>query len=321
MATDQELAGERVFFGKGRCNGCHAPPTSFMDNNMHDLKLERFYQPGKVVNDFVTLPDGPIKTFTLRGIKDSPPYMHDGRLLTLADTVEFFKLVLGTKLTQQEKDALVAYMLRPMRRFIASASILAALTLPALAQIGNPAGVDPATPQSAPGVPAPNTTNTQDKLFAQLLSSGGLADVVFGKIAQGKAQGSCVKEFARRMVQDHSKANEQLERLAKRANIPLSGELGPDEKSMKEELDRAPGLSFDLAYMQGQLIGHQKAVILLQYEIGQGQDGELQRFAAESLPIVIGHLEMARAVMDELTGAATQVTTGAGARGSEDRSR
>ena len=62
-------------------------------------------------NDLVMLPDGPIKTFTLRGIKDSPPYLHDGRLLTLADTVEFFNLVLGVKLTQPEKDALVAYML------------------------------------------------------------------------------------------------------------------------------------------------------------------------------------------------------------------
>jgi cytochrome c peroxidase len=59
----------------------------------------------------VAIPDGPIKTFTLRGIKDSPPYLHDGRLLTLADTVEFFNLVLGTKLNQQDKDALVAYLL------------------------------------------------------------------------------------------------------------------------------------------------------------------------------------------------------------------
>jgi cytochrome c peroxidase len=57
------------------------------------------------------LPDRPIKTFTLRGIKDSPPYLHDGRLLTLADTIEFFNLVLGLKLNQQEKDDLVAYML------------------------------------------------------------------------------------------------------------------------------------------------------------------------------------------------------------------
>ena len=78
---------------------------------MYRPKLERFYQIGKTYNDLVTLPDGPIKTFTLRGIEDSPPYLHDGRLPTLADTVEFFNLVLGTKLTQQEKDALVAYLL------------------------------------------------------------------------------------------------------------------------------------------------------------------------------------------------------------------
>ncbi len=110
-ATEQELAGERIFFGKGRCGECHASQTAFMDNNMHDLKLERFYRIGQTMNDLVMLPDGPIKTFTLRGIKDSPPYLHDGRLMTLADTVEFFNLVLGTRLTQPEKDALVGYML------------------------------------------------------------------------------------------------------------------------------------------------------------------------------------------------------------------
>ena len=111
MATEQELAGERVFMGKGQCATCHIPQTAFMDNNMHDLMLERFYEIGQTVNGLVTLPDGAIKTFTLRGIKDSPPYLHDGRLMTLADTVEFFNLVLGLKLTQPEKDSLVAYML------------------------------------------------------------------------------------------------------------------------------------------------------------------------------------------------------------------
>lgn len=109
-ASPLELKGERVFLGKGRCAECHIPQTSFLDNNMHDLKLERFYTPGKSYNGMVTLPDGPIKTFTLRGIKDSPPYLHDGRLLTLDDTVEFFNLVLGTKLATDEKQALVAYL-------------------------------------------------------------------------------------------------------------------------------------------------------------------------------------------------------------------
>ena len=110
-ATQAELAGERVFMGKGQCAACHAPQTAFLDNNMHDLKLERFYKVGQTVNGLVMLPDGPIKTFTLRGIKDSPPYLHDGRLLTLADSVEFFNLVLGLKLTDEEKQNLVTYML------------------------------------------------------------------------------------------------------------------------------------------------------------------------------------------------------------------
>jgi cytochrome c peroxidase len=110
-ATPAELAGEQVFMGKGRCAECHPPALHFLDNNMHDLKLERFYTGGRVFNDQAVIPDGPIKTFTLRGIKDSPPYLHDGRLLTLADTVEFFNLVLGLDLSQEEKSSLVAYML------------------------------------------------------------------------------------------------------------------------------------------------------------------------------------------------------------------
>lgn len=110
-ATAKELAGEQIFMGKGRCAECHIPQQSFLDHQMHDLKLERFYKVGQVVNDQVAIPDGPIKTFTLRGIKDSPPYLHDGRLMTLADTVEFFNLVLGTKLSQEEKDQLLAYLL------------------------------------------------------------------------------------------------------------------------------------------------------------------------------------------------------------------
>jgi cytochrome c peroxidase len=107
-ATSQELMGEKVFFGKGRCAECHAPPA-FMDQQMHDLKAERFYKP-ELINGQTNAADGPIKTFTLRGIKDSPPYLHDGRLLTLEDTVEYFNLVLGLKLSAQEKDSLVAYM-------------------------------------------------------------------------------------------------------------------------------------------------------------------------------------------------------------------
>jgi cytochrome c peroxidase len=77
---------------------------------MHDLQLERFFEQ-RVISDLVANGDGPIKTFTLRGIKESPPYLHDGRLITLDDTIEFFNLVLELKLTQQEKADLLAFLL------------------------------------------------------------------------------------------------------------------------------------------------------------------------------------------------------------------
>ena len=102
------MRGQEVFFGKGQCATCHVPPY-YTDNLLHNLQVERFYKP-VMINGRIASSDGPIKTFPLRGIKDSPPYLHDGRLLTLDDTVEFFNLVLGTKLTQQEKQDLVLFM-------------------------------------------------------------------------------------------------------------------------------------------------------------------------------------------------------------------
>ena len=108
-ATEAELRGQAIFFGKGRCAECHSGPI-FSDNFMHDLQAERFYDETQVINGRRMSDGGPTKTFPLRGIKDSPPYLHDGRLLTLDDTVEFFNLVLGLKLTDDEKKDLVTYM-------------------------------------------------------------------------------------------------------------------------------------------------------------------------------------------------------------------
>lgn len=107
-ATPEELRGEEIFFGKANCAVCHPAPY-YTDNLMHNLRTERFFKP-QMVNGRMAAADGPIKTFPLRGIKDSPPYLHDGRLLTLEDTVEFFNLVQELKLTAEEKKALVAFM-------------------------------------------------------------------------------------------------------------------------------------------------------------------------------------------------------------------
>jgi cytochrome c peroxidase len=100
QAAPAELRGEALFRGKARCQTCHSGEYS-TDNLSHDLRVERFYD-GRA--------EGIFKTFSLRGVKDSPPYLHDGRLLTLEDTVEFFNLIFGTRLSAAEKRDLVAYL-------------------------------------------------------------------------------------------------------------------------------------------------------------------------------------------------------------------
>ncbi|WP_397384913.1 cytochrome B6 [Prosthecobacter sp.] len=108
-ASEAELRGQALFFGKAQCAVCHPAPY-YTDNSMHNLQVERFFKE-KMINGRKASADGPIKTFPLRSIKDSPPYLHDDRLLTLADTVEFFNLVLESHLNEEEKKDLVAFLL------------------------------------------------------------------------------------------------------------------------------------------------------------------------------------------------------------------
>jgi cytochrome c peroxidase len=108
QASESELRGQALFAGKAQCATCHPAPY-YTDNLSHNLKVERFFKP-RTINGRMATADGPIKTFPLRGIKDSPPYLHDGRLLTLEDSVEFFNVVLGTKLTNQENQDLAAFL-------------------------------------------------------------------------------------------------------------------------------------------------------------------------------------------------------------------
>ena len=123
-ATPSEWRGQKVFFEKGRCAVCPAPPY-YTDNTMHNFQTERFFTPYEY-NGRMASGDGPIKTFPLRGIKDSPPYMHDGRFATLEEVIDFYSEGLqfsptidplmknvhqgGIQLTDDEKQSLLAYL-------------------------------------------------------------------------------------------------------------------------------------------------------------------------------------------------------------------
>jgi putative membrane protein len=181
-----------------------------------------------------------------------------------------------------------------MQHMLMAASVALFVAAPAAAQFGNPGFYDPATTFAEPGVPAPGQANATDKLFAELMALGGLAEVSFGNLAADKAADEDVAAFARRMVEDHAKANDELKTAAMEADISLPAEISPEHKAMRETLDSAEGAAFDLAYMSGQVPEHSKAAQLLAWEIDQGQNAALQDFAAKTLPTVLRHLRTAQ---------------------------
>ena len=194
-------------------------------------------------------------------------------------------------------------------RLPAAAPLIAflAIAAPSLAQqpgTGNPATMAPGTPQSAPGMPAANQPNQNDRLFVYEATIGGTAEVEFGQLAEQKGRSSAVKDFAHQMVADHSKANQQLAQLAQAANIPQPRDLDEEHKAMRSRLQQLSGAEFDLAYIRGQIGDHQKTAQLFEWEIGSGQDPQLKGFASQILPTVLRHLAMARAVEYQLASTA-----------------
>jgi putative membrane protein len=181
-----------------------------------------------------------------------------------------------------------------------SLSVLALVIMaaPSSAQIGNPAGMAPGS-ADAPRAAAAQT-NTTDQLFARLAAAGGSGEVEFAKIAQRKSRNGDVKAFADRMAADHGKANATLMNLAKQKDIALPRGVQPDQAAMKAELEGVNGADFDLRYMEAQVTDHVKTSQLLVWEIGQGQNADLQHFAADTLPTVLDHLAMARATLMQL---------------------
>jgi putative membrane protein len=194
-----------------------------------------------------------------------------------------------------------------MKRLLAAASCLAAFALaPAWAQEqGNPAGATPGT-QSRSGLPASNQPNVADRNFARAAAAGGLAEVELGRLADHNGLSPEARQFGQRMLADHSKANDQLKALAAAANIPLPNAPGPEDQAMRERLDKMRGEAFDRDYIRGQISAHQETVQLFEYEIGSGQDAQLKNFAAQTLPVLMRHLEMAQNINARLTGAAVR---------------
>lgn len=140
-----------------------------------------------------------------------------------------------------------------------------------------------------------------DKTFATKAAAGGAAEVKFAEFAQKNAQSEKVKEFARMMVKDHTKANEELMAAAKAQNVNVSNSLPPKKQEAFDKLSKLQA-EFDQEYMKMMVEGHEKMLKLFEGESKNGTDGELKKFAEKCLPTIREHLTHAKEIADSAKG-------------------
>ena len=140
-----------------------------------------------------------------------------------------------------------------------------------------------------------------EKKFATEASQGGVAEVEMGQLALQKATSPEVKQFAQRMVSDHTQANQELMLLAKSEGMDLPSQVDAKHKSAMERLQGMNGSAFDTAYMQSMVQDHERDVADFQKEAQSGSDSGLKAFAQKYLPVLQQHLQMAQSVVSKKT--------------------
>lgn len=138
------------------------------------------------------------------------------------------------------------------------------------------------------------TVFAADEAFVMKVAKGGTAEVELGRLTTEKASSDAVKRFGQRMVDDHSKANDELKALARSKNVTLSTAMGPEEQALRDRLMKLSGPAFDQAYMSAMVSDHAKVVNEFRMESKNGSDPDVKAWAAKTLPTIEEHLKMAR---------------------------
>jgi putative membrane protein len=150
-------------------------------------------------------------------------------------------------------------------------------------------GLVPLIPMSA----ATNGTSNSDEKFATKAAAGGMAEVQMGELGLKNASSADVKAFARKMVDDHTKAGNKLKQTAAKENIPIPSSMDAKDQAIYDRLSKLQGAAFDKAYMADMVKDHKADVAEFQKESNNGSNPDMKQFASETLPTLQEHLKMA----------------------------
>ena len=152
----------------------------------------------------------------------------------------------------------------------------------------------------APAFAANDHAKPKDTKFATEAAAGGMMEVDLGQLATKNAASQAVKDFGRRMVEDHGKANQQLKQIAAQKGISLPTALPADMQQEHKKLAATSGAEFDRMYMSHMVKDHEKDVKKFEEQAQKGSDPALRSFAQQTLPTLRQHLELARSVADQV---------------------
>jgi len=138
-----------------------------------------------------------------------------------------------------------------------------------------------------------------DQAFAMMAAEGGLAEVQLAKLAQDRASNPGVKQLAQRLVQDHTKANQELMTLGKNKDMSLPDEVDDIHEDLAKLFSRLEGAQFDREFLWYQLMHHEKDVTSFGLQAKEGQDADLKAFAAKQLPVLQEHLKQVRELVSQ----------------------
>jgi putative membrane protein len=136
--------------------------------------------------------------------------------------------------------------------------------------------------------------SSADTTFAMKAAQGGMAEVKLGQLASEKASSPDVKAFGQKMVDDHTKLNDQMKQVASAQNMTLPTDLDAKDQAEYDKLSKLSGADFDKAYMKGMVKDHTTDIKEFQKEANSGKDPQLKQLASTALPILQSHLQMAK---------------------------
>jgi putative membrane protein len=140
----------------------------------------------------------------------------------------------------------------------------------------------------------PVHTAVSDAQFAKKAAQGGLAEVKMGQLAEDKGTSDIVKKFGQRMVEDHSKAGDELKKAAAQELINLPDDISAKDKAAYDSLSKLSGAAFDRAYARDMVKDHEEDIVDFNKEASGGQKAAIKDFASQTLPILQDHLKQAK---------------------------